>query len=298
MRVQPCLLWLGGLLLLQQPLLAGSFSYITVSDPNAFSMTQGFGINDAGQIVGSEDAANFPGGFLYSSGAFSPINYPFGTTNPTAINDHGQIVGYYLGTTPTYTNYGNHGFIYQNGTFQIFDAFGSTKGTNLTGINSQGVMVGTYTDPQGRITSFISDQKKTRPFNVPNSSQTQVVGINDFGHISGSYIDASGEQSYAFLYANHKFITLAFPGARQTFGAGLNDSDEVVGTYMDTAFNTHGFLYRDGQYITLDIPGASETEPATINNAGQIVGSYSLTTPYFHTLTFVATWDPEIAPAP
>lgn len=278
----------AALLVAAQHMAGQSFSYLTISDPNAFSYTQGFGMNDAGQVVGSEDAGGAPGGFLYSKGTFTPINTPLGTTYPCSINNRERIVGYYIGPTATGTNEGEHGFLYRNGTFREFDAFGSANGTIIFGINNRGVFVGTYTNDQGQITSFISNGKSTKPVHIRNSQQTQAQGINDLSHIAGSFTDASGDHSYAFLYANGHVTALTYPGARQTWGSALNDLDEVVGTYLDSSFNTHGFLYRSGQYFAIDVPGAAWTEPSGINNAGQIVGSYTLTDP-LRTYTFIAT---------
>src|SRR5690348_9035037 len=66
-----------------------------------------FGINDAGQIVGANNAA----GFLFSGGIYTTINVPSSsrqsTTTAYGINNAGQIVGSYYDGNDNST----HGFL-------------------------------------------------------------------------------------------------------------------------------------------------------------------------------------------
>ena len=75
--------------------LAG-YVFTTIDYPGA-TFTVANGINSTGQIVGSINGTR-GGGFLYSGGSFSTINYPglraYGTV-ANGINDCGQIVGYF-----------------------------------------------------------------------------------------------------------------------------------------------------------------------------------------------------------
>jgi hypothetical protein len=64
------------------------YSFTTIDAPGfGYGTTQAFGINNSGQIVGS----NSVGGFVYKDGSF--------TVAPAAcgINNRGQIVGNYSG---------------------------------------------------------------------------------------------------------------------------------------------------------------------------------------------------------
>src|SRR5436305_98158 len=103
---------------------------------------------------------------------------------------------------------------------------------------------------------------------------TLASGINDTGHIVGTYADASGV--HGFLLSGGIYITLDAPLAPQrTLALGLNDAGQIVGGYVD-ASGTHGFLYSGGIYITLDDPLATNgTNAIGINNTGQIVGNYT-----------------------
>jgi probable HAF family extracellular repeat protein len=79
--------------------------------PQLGAGTDAFGINDAGQIVGSfNDATGFHG-FLLTGGVFTTIDAP-GSTTPLpftqifGINDAGQIVGRFSDAT-----FVDHGFL-------------------------------------------------------------------------------------------------------------------------------------------------------------------------------------------
>ena len=114
------------------------------------------GINDAGQIVGMTYSGGLPNAFLYSNGVFTSLSDPLGTngTAAVAINNNGQIVGYYLDSSNV-----QHGFVYSDGIYTTIDDPLGTHGTVLTGINDLGEVVGYYLDNSslGQIGGLISD---------------------------------------------------------------------------------------------------------------------------------------------
>src|SRR4051795_5836147 len=72
---------------------AATFSFTQIDVPGA-SFTQAFGINDAGQIVGTFQDSTGPHGFLDTGGSFTQIDVPGASfTTANGINDAGQIVG-------------------------------------------------------------------------------------------------------------------------------------------------------------------------------------------------------------
>jgi uncharacterized membrane protein len=81
-------------------------SFTTIDYPG-YPNTYLAGINDSGLIVGGYGTAvtigstnyEWPHGFLYSAGAFTSFDAPFGdvvVTNPFALNNKGEIVGGYV----------------------------------------------------------------------------------------------------------------------------------------------------------------------------------------------------------
>jgi hypothetical protein len=71
--------------------------YATLDHPSTRYMTEIKGINGAGHMVGSYSGAAGTRGFLYINGLYATIDYPSALqTNAQAINDNGQIVGWYV----------------------------------------------------------------------------------------------------------------------------------------------------------------------------------------------------------
>lgn len=111
------------------------------------------GINNPGQIVGdfSESACNCnERGFLLSRGTLTTIDFPGATaTLPYAINDRGEIVGWYVDRTEHH-----HGFILDDGVFATVDVPG-TDFTEIYGINNAGEIVGRSYSRSGREFYFL-----------------------------------------------------------------------------------------------------------------------------------------------
>jgi probable HAF family extracellular repeat protein len=130
----------------------GSFTAFDV--PGAQS-TDGSGINDAGQIVGTFNvpppptggAARNHGFFRDSNGTLTTIEVP-GAVDESAggINNAGQIVGSFDADVSLQHT---HGFVrYTNGTFIQLDVPGAMK-TSASGINDTGQIVGAFVDSAG-----------------------------------------------------------------------------------------------------------------------------------------------------
>ena len=129
-----------------------SGNFTVVDDPSGInssyfgsgtiSSTTVFGINDAGDVVGAYEDANYgTHGFVESNGNYTTIDNPvdtfFSSTQAVDINSAGQIVGFsYSGA-----------FLDDNGAFTVLnDPAASVPGTTPTGINSAGDIVGYITD--------------------------------------------------------------------------------------------------------------------------------------------------------
>ena len=275
------------------------YTFADLSFPSA-SQDFATGINDLGQIVGYYGYSGI--GFLYSDGAYTAVSYPAKTflvppgtiatptnpgiliadhadiTEPTAINDSGQIVGWWeLGT-------GYSGFVFSGGTYTGL----LVTTTDPFGINNAGQIVvdnrlysgGTYT---------------TLPPLAANTFAA-ATDINNVGQIVGHYFD--GTHTHGFIYNNGTYTTLDDPLGTDTFITGENDNGQIVGYYTDLSGGEHGFLYVGGTFTTIDNPSGMQptlrgatggTELSGINNAGDIVGAYFDSAGHSH--GFVATTD-------
>src|ERR1700676_3749286 len=104
-------------------------------------------------------------------------------------------------------------------------------------------------------------------FQVPGSTYTVALGLNNSGEIVGSFI-SNGQQA-GFLYSGGNFQTIACPNASFTIAQGINDNGVIVGWCAD-----QGFIYQNGNYSYVIYPGAARTGLLGVNNLGDLVGFY------------------------
>jgi probable HAF family extracellular repeat protein len=221
----------------------GSGTYTLL--PNFSDFPFPVGINDEGQVVGSEQGLlGGASGFLYSGGTFTRVMDPlnpfwFSSTEFTGINDSGQIVGFS----------DVRGFLYDGSTFTTISdplaaAGGSHPegGTVPVGINNAGQIVGYYNDSAGLAHGFLFSNGNYTTLDDPLATGgTFITSINNTGQLVGYYNDASGQ--HGFLYNDGTFFTLDNPlGVRGTSLTGINDSGQIVGNYLDSSGHSHGFL--------------------------------------------------------
>ncbi len=215
---------------------AAGFIFTTLDVPGAAS-TRAFGINGAGQIVGSFGAGNSTHGFLYSGGGFTTFDVPGATgTRASGINGSGQIVGSFSAGNST------HGFVYSGGVFSTI-AVPGRQFTVANGINDLGQIVGEGVNA----TPFF-------PFLPPT------VSVSLFHYSSGIF---NIFHSSTYLFSD------------PDVAAGVDNQGNIVGTLRaNFPLITDGFLFNSGVYTRLDVPGASSTFANGVNDAGNIVGYY------------------------
>jgi hypothetical protein len=88
--------------------------------------------------------------------------------------------------------------------------------------------------------------------------------INDWGVITGYYIDSNNVYHGFLRTPDGKFTSFEVPGADTSAGSyagtlpsSINDLGEVTGNYTDASGFTHGFLRSpEGSYTMFDVPGA------------------------------------------
>jgi chitinase len=183
----PAVLFLSVLLSTLVAAQDASYTFTTLGNREGFD-TRAVAINNHGQIVGVSQINVAIGGlnhgFLYDNGVFTLFDVPGAkTTSPLAINDQGQIVGYYVNQS------GAHGFLYENDVFIPLDVPGAT-GTYATAINNRGQIVGFYDDSQSRGRGFLYDDGAFTTIDPPDASFTDApsfgYAINDRGQNAGS----------------------------------------------------------------------------------------------------------------
>jgi hypothetical protein len=296
-------------------LLLSNGQYTTFDDPVAgtapFQGTNAFSLNDQGQVVGFYwDTTPNPifgrfneHGFLLSNGKYTTLDEPnaVGTTQATAINNFGRIVGSYLDARSVF-----HGFLLTGGHYTTLDdphagtGAGTLQGTVPTGINASGAITGFYIGPNNDFHGFLLNQGQYTTIDEPNAAPgpflgTEAVGINTAGQIVGNYEDAKFV-IHGFLLANGQYTTLDDPNAGTAAGDnqgtqpdGINDSGNIVGFYVASNRRIHGFL-------ATPAPGATAVGAATVNPAAATLILFPQTAPA-SAATSAATEHPPAVPA-
>ena len=237
-------------------------AYTTLDDPLAASGsnagTFASSINDENKIVGYYyDGNNIAHGFLENNGAYTTLDDPLAAsglsqgTFATGINDGGQIVGYYRDSNDT-----AHGFLYNNGAYSTLDDPLGTVGSEASGINDQGVVVGSYYNGgpgQGFITNV--------------EASDSVLKLDDAPHFTGKIFGFSAGDSIDMT--DIKFATLKplkYTANAGNTGGTLTVSDGVdtakialLGQYMAAGFHDAGDI-GTGTVITYTPSGAQSNE--------------------------------------
>lgn len=207
----------------------------TVLDaPWAVRNTMAFGINDEGQVVGR--AGN--SGFLLSDGTYQRIDVPGAGPSGTyaqAINNAGQIVGWYYGSDGQ-----QHGFLLDAGVYSPIDVtLAGASNTVPTGINDKGEIVGYYTQfyvPYGnQTTGFLLRNGTYSALDIPGSRgplplPSQGFGINNLSMIVGGYSDG-GQHGYLFFDGVFMLpINVPLPGGLDAMTFAINNNGSMVAT--------------------------------------------------------------------
>jgi probable HAF family extracellular repeat protein len=270
-----------------------------VDYPNA-TLTEFFGINDSGQVVG--DAGFADGsvrGFIYdlNTGVFTDLPPLAGFSYPSAggINQNGVIVG--IADDDISAN--SVGLILDtNNVYTVFSHPGWDN-TFPRGINSSGLVTG-YSQQNGPpiyalYTGFIYDTTNNSFVDIffLGSISTVAQGINDLGVVVGSAnlprggaYGNSPPGDYGFLRDANGGIALFRMSNSQNWSRarGITNAGRVTGTVSDRNGNhDQGYVvdlvvHPGFQVVNLtraeifSAPGATDTIPQAIDDLGRIVG--------------------------
>ncbi len=174
-------------------------TYTILNYPEA-TATQINGINDNGVIVGRWVENGITGhGFSYDGITWTSIDFPGadGSLNGTwagDINNLGQIVGTYHHLTPG-PGANSFGFILDGGAYTQLDSGGDR--TEFVGINNTGLMVGVSSSVSDTLFSGLKYDGSTYcTFDIPDTTGTTAMGVNDLGSTVGVYSDSSGPHGF------------------------------------------------------------------------------------------------------
>jgi uncharacterized membrane protein len=188
----------------------------------------------------------------------------------------------------------------------IDDPAAGPFGTEATGINNAGQIVGHYFDNFGNFHAFLDSGGSFSNINSP-FPVFGPTGINDRDQIVGttnsssSLLDTAGTftmimflglptfanginnagqvvgytGAFGFIEKGGVFTTFSAPSGN-THAFGINNSEQIVG-YASAGVEGLGqeaFLYSSGVFRAIDPPGATNSAASGINDRGEIVGNY------------------------
>jgi hypothetical protein len=207
----------------------------------------------------------------------STFDYP-GTgnqTRPQKISDRDDIAGIYVDTAVV-----SRGFVmFSNGNFSppLVDPNDTGNSTEGRGINNSRLVCGDYLDAaSGTFHGFFFSHNTYHNYEVPDSTTTIVLGLNNVGDFCGSATPTGGIQE-AFLSIGGTVTEFAVPNATATLAYQLNATNQSCGYYIDSSgVTTHGF-WRDSDgtiNAPIDPVGSTGTILFGNNDTNLMVGRY------------------------
>lgn len=252
------------------------------------------GINLEGTIVGYYTNPNylFHSFIRYSNGTFLAFLDPgqcdtnvsvgcYGS-ELTNINLAGLSIGNYMDS-----DFVGHGLTrHPDGSFTRFEApnsgTGQYQGTLCpgcsAGINVWGSVAGTYIDansvqhgflrsPNGTITTFDAPGAGTSSYQGTGCPSDCPTSLNDFGAITGIYIDSNWVYHGYLRSPNGDITTIDPAGSIFTWSSGVDDFGVIAGYYADASGVYHGFAAVPcDQQCSENDESATHVNPATSTN--------------------------------
>jgi probable HAF family extracellular repeat protein len=213
------------------------------------------GINNAGDVIGSYDAAGM-------------------TVNPPALPRIATC----------------RAFRYRNGTLYNVGTLGGHYSL-ASGLNSAGQIVGISTTVDDQWQAFVFNNQKFQIIGGAQSNYFSPWAINDNGWVTGTVtstpttftppnvINAPPTSGNAVLYANGTIVSLgSLPGFTGSHGLSINNSGTIIGSLNAANGGTGVFIYSGGTMYNLNtLVDKSWTilSVGHINDAGQIAATGS-----------------------
>jgi probable HAF family extracellular repeat protein len=187
-------------------------------------------MNDVGAIVGSYPDGARTVAFLYEGGTLMNIGNPAVSSEATAINARGEVVGASDGRA----------FLYRDGTVLDLGTLGG--GASIAkGINDRGEIVGMAADEHGAPGAFLFDGT-LHP--IAGGSDSAAIDINNRAEIVGS-----AEGSFGYIVARDALTRLdALPevraqGFHRVEPKAINNRGWIAGTAVNAQGDTRAVLF-------------------------------------------------------
>lgn len=186
-------------------------------------------INDAGTIVGSHPDGARTVAFVYQGGTLANIGSPAVSSEATAINARGEVVGASDGRA----------FVYRDGA--LLDLGTPAGGSSIAkGINDRGEVVGMASDAHGAPGAFLFDGTLRA---LPGAGDSAAIDINNRAEIIGS-----AEGSFGYIVVRDVVTRLdALPevraqGLHRVEPTAINNRGWIAGTAVNGEGDTRAVL--------------------------------------------------------
>jgi len=269
-----------------------TFTYADVHANSTALETDTYGVNNAGVIVGDYvDSASVQHGMILAGKKLTTVNNKAcsaisgtGGISFFGVNSAGAAAGW---CTSSKTGQ-DIGFVYAKGKFTAV-SFPKSSGTEATGINDKGEVVGLYLDSVGATHGFSKIGKKYTSLDVKGGSNTVAWGVNNAGQITVYTTNSSGTFD-SYLVTGKKFKNINNPLAKGGTGTIVHtpaNNGDIDGTYYNSAGSEMGWVLHKGKYYDVVDPGGV-TRADGLNDKSELVGRYGTGT--FGGIGFKATY--------
>jgi hypothetical protein len=258
-----------------------TFKFTNVTASKTALETDTYAVNDAGVIVGDYvDSKSVQHGMILTGTKLTTVNNSSceaisgtGGISFFGVNGAGTAVGWCT-SSKTGTEIA---FSYAKGKFTTIN-FPKSSGTEATGINDKGDIVGLYLDSAGATHGFSKIGKKYASIDVKGHTDTVAWGINNAGQIT-VYATNSASAFDSYLMTGTTLKKINNPGEGKTSGLGTivhtpaPSTKDIGGTYYDTTGTEKGWLLHDGKYYdVVDTNGTTRVDG--LNDKSELVGRW------------------------
>jgi len=256
-----------------------TFTFSDVKANKTALETDTYGVNNAGTIVGDYvDSASVQHGMILAGKKLTTINDKTceaiagtGGISFFGVNSAGTAVGW---CTNAKTGL-DQGLEYSAGKITVIN-YPKSNGTQLSGINDKGEIVGLYLDSTNATHGFSLVGKKFTAINVKGGTNTVAWGINNAGQITVYTTNSAGDFD-SYLLTGTKFKNIDNPKAKGGTGTIVHTpaptNGDIDGTYYNSAGTEMGWLLHKGKYYDVVDPGGT-TRADGLNDKSELVGRY------------------------
>lgn len=258
-----------------------TFTFSDVKASKTALETDTYAVNNAGVIAGDYvDSASVQHGMILAGKKLTTVDNKECSSAPGTggisffgINSAGTAVGWCASAKSGIED----GYVYAKGKFTAVK-FPKSNGTEATGINDKGDVVGLYLDSASATHGFSKIGTKYTSIDVKGHTNTVAWGINNAGQITVYATNSAGAFD-AYLLTGKKFKSINNPSEGKTSGQGTivhtpaPSNGDIDGTYFDTTGAEKGWLLHAGKYYDVVDPGGTSRADG-LSDKSELVGRY------------------------